>query len=215
LVNPPVSDTPDSSGIHDGPIDISERDAAVMQRIEQEGLTEFSFDGLRRLTGSHPETLSRTLARLEEIGVITKSPEGYSLTEPPRGRMTIAPTYSGGTHVHLLHTLLPYDVRPSMVIQSLKGRWFDRLRWVGISQSDDESTLKWVTEDGGAQIDARFERGQLDIEARVRDGADINSAVKAAHQLMNRISRLYANVGPRNRLMFRLAIDSRRLPAAM
>jgi len=215
LVNPPTPNSGEGPELPEWPLALSDRDADVIHRIEQEGLTEFSFDGLRRLTGAHPETLSRILSRLEELGVVTREPEGYAMTERAKGQMIIAPAYSGGAHIPLLHTLLPYDIRPETVIQSLKGRWFDRLRWVGISQGPDESTLKWVTEDGEAQIDARLVRGQLDIEARVKDGADVSSAVKAAHQLMNRISRLYTSSRPRSRMMFFSAARSRYAPAAM
>ena len=215
MVNPPTRDADEGAEIHGRAPSISDRDAEVIHRIEQEGLTVFTFDGIRRLTGAHPETLSRIMGRLEEQGVIVRDPEGYAMSERARGQMTMGPAYLGGAHIPLLHTMLPYDVEPSRFVQSLKGRWFDRLRWVGISQGEDEATLKWVTEDGAAQIDARFARGQLDIEARVRDGADISTVVKAAHQLMSRVSRLYSATRPRSRLMFTLATGSRRGPAAM
>lgn len=42
----------------------SERDSDVLSLIEEEGLTVFTFDGLKRRTGIHPETLSRILSRL-------------------------------------------------------------------------------------------------------------------------------------------------------
>ena len=38
---------------------LSERDADVLALIENEGLAIFTFDGLKRRTGLHPETLSR------------------------------------------------------------------------------------------------------------------------------------------------------------
>ncbi len=41
---------------------LSERDADVLALIENEDLTIFTFDGLKRRTGLHPETLSRILA---------------------------------------------------------------------------------------------------------------------------------------------------------
>ncbi len=59
---------------------LSERDADVLALIETEDLATFSFDGLKRRTGLHSETLSRILARLEEEGIIKKGPEGYKVT---------------------------------------------------------------------------------------------------------------------------------------
>ena len=56
--------------------------------------------------------------------------------------------------------------------------------------------MKWVTDDGSALIGARFTAGQLDIDAKVATDADLPKAVRAAHQLMGRISRLYASPRP-------------------
>ena len=58
----------------------SERDTDILSLIEEEGLTLFTFDGLKRRTGLHPETLSRILSRLEEEGIVKKGPEGYTVT---------------------------------------------------------------------------------------------------------------------------------------
>lgn len=193
---------------------LSDRDSEVMQRIEQEGLTGFSFDGLRRLTGAHPETLSRILERLEEAGMIEKTPSGYVVGDKLRGKVPLSVEDSGVTRVPLLHTLLPFDVPTSLVVDALKGKWFDRLRWVGLSQGEDGATLKWLTEDGKVQIDATISRGQLNMEAKVKEGTDIGSAVKAAHTLMSRISRLYVGSRTRGRLMFALA-SAPRHPVAM
>lgn len=187
----------------------------MVRRIGQEGLTGFSFDGLRRLTGAHPETLSRILERLEDVGIVSRAPDGYAITERAKGQVSLNSAHSERTRVSLLHTLLPYEFRQSAAIQALKGRWFDRLRWVGTSETEDGVTLKWVTEDGAVQLDARFSQGQLDIDARVRNGTDVSSAVKVAHQLMSRISRLYSGPRPRSRLMFTATTDSKFRPVAM
>ena len=52
---------------------LSERDADVLALIENEDLANFTFDGLKRRTGLHPETLSRILARLEQEGIVKRS----------------------------------------------------------------------------------------------------------------------------------------------
>jgi DNA-binding IclR family transcriptional regulator len=51
---------------------LSERDTDVLSLIDEEGLTLFTFDGLKRRLGLHPETLSRILSRLEEEGIVKK-----------------------------------------------------------------------------------------------------------------------------------------------
>jgi DNA-binding HxlR family transcriptional regulator len=202
LVAPDSPDFGEELGFADGIPELSDRDAEIVQRIEREGLSAFTFDGLKRLTRAHPETLSRALERLEEQGMVVKTPTGYAITEKAKSLASPVPAYSDVGHVPLLHTLLPYDTDPRVFIEALKGKWFDRLRWVGESYTNDGIVLKWVTEDGAVQVDARFSPGQLDIDARAREGSELNSAVKAAHQLMNRISRLYSSARPGRRVAF-------------
>ena len=45
---------------------LTPRDTGVLQTVMEEGLTVFTFDGLKRLTGLHQEKLSRIIDRLEE-----------------------------------------------------------------------------------------------------------------------------------------------------
>ena len=161
--------------------------------IEEEELSMFTFDGLRRITGTHPETLSRSLERLEEDGWVVKSPEGYSVTEKAKGLFAPRPASSAVKRVPILHTFLPYEASAGIIMGALKGRWFDSMRWVGTSESEEGLAMKWVTDDGSALIGARFTAGQLDIDAKVATDADLPKAVRAAHQLMGRISRLYAS----------------------
>ena len=175
---------------------VSPRDAEVVRTIEEEGLEIFTFDGLRRITGVHPETLSRSLERLEDGGLLVKSPEGYSVTEKARESFEAKPAYSGARKIPILHTFLPYEASAGTIISALKGRWFDTIRWVGTAETEEGFVMKWVTEDGTATIDARFSAGQLDVEAKIAKEADLPKAVRAAHQLMGRISRLYASPRP-------------------
>lgn len=172
------------------------RDADVVRTLEEEGLSVFTFDGLRRITGTHPETLSRSLERLEDNGLVVKSPEGYSVTAKAKGSFTPRPTFGRTGGVPILHTFLPYKASTETIVSALKGRWFDTIRWVGMAESDEGFVMKWVTDDGSAMIDVKLFAGQLDIDAKVENEADLPKAVRGAHQLMGRISKLYASPRP-------------------
>jgi len=174
----------------------SGRDSDVIRTISEQELSVFTFDGLRRLLGAHPETLSRSLDRLEESGMLTKSPDGYTTTPRAKIAYGIKAAAASGRWVALLHTFLPYGASQRVVVSALKGRWFDKMRWVGMTETDEGSVLKWVTDDGTVLINAKFESGQLDIEARVSKDSDIPGAVRAAHQLVARISRMYQSPRP-------------------
>src|SRR6266700_4540151 len=175
-------------------IDLTPRDSNILHAIQDEGLTVFDFDGLKRLLGVHQEMLSRVLDRLEDEGLLEKVSEGYRLTV--RGSQPIArPLSSTQPKIPIVQSLLPHDVDVQRIIAGLKGRWFGSLRWLGYSQTDEGLILKWITEEDNIQIDAKFTENYLSIDAKVGEEKDVSQAVKASHQLMGHISRLYS--GPR------------------
>src|SRR3989442_3321566 len=175
-------------------IDLTPRDSSILHAIQEEGLTVFAFDGLKRLLGVHQEMLSRVLDRLEDEGLLEKVPEGYRLTN--RGSHQVArPLSPTQPKIPIVQSLLPHDVDLQRIIAGLKGRWFGSLRWLGYSQNEEGLVLKWITEEDSIQIDAKFTENYLSIDAKVGGERDTSQAVKASHQLMGHISRLYG--GPR------------------
>src|SRR3989454_11024200 len=171
-------------------IDLTPRDSNILHAIQEEGLTVFAFDGLKRLLGVHQEMLSRVLDRLEDEGLVEKVSEGYRLTV--RGNQQAPrPLSSTQPRIPIVQSLLPHDIDVQRIIAGLKGRWFGSLRWLGYSQNEEGTVLKWITEDDAIQIDAKFTEAFLSIEAKVGEEKDTGQAVKAAHQLLGFISRLY------------------------
>jgi len=169
---------------------LTTRDTGVLQTVLEEGLTVFTFDGLKRLTGLHQEKLSRIIDRLEEEGLLEKVEEGYRITA--RGNQTIPrPLSSGLQPIPIVQSLLPRDVDLQQIISGLKGRWFGGLRWLGYTQNEEGTVLKWIAEEDGVQIDARFTDSYLSIDAKVAEGREVSQAVKAAHQLLGHVSGLY------------------------
>jgi len=174
----------------------SGRDAEVLRFLGEEDLLGFTFEGLRRKLGTHSETLSRILHRLEDQMILEKTPEGYHVTHKGKEMIGVKPLSSArpaGAAQHrvaILHTLLPYGRGSGEVISILKGRWFGPLRWLGYSEDERGTTMKWVTGDGAVQIDAIFSQGELSIEGNVREGKDLTDAIKASYQLVGHLSHV-------------------------
>ncbi len=168
---------------------LSERDTDVLALIETEGLATFTFDGLKRRTGLHSETLSRILCRLEEEGIIKKEHSGYRVTPKITALKLQQPSREAPT-TPLIQTFLPSDLLTQQLILSIKGKWFGSLRWLGISENNQGVTLKWVTEDGGIQIAANIQGTALTIEAKFLASNNLNAALKASYQLMSLIGKL-------------------------
>jgi hypothetical protein len=171
---------------------IGDRDSDILAFLSQEDFTFFTFEGLKRRLGLHPETLSRILNRLEQEGIIKKTSEGYTVTSEIAKYLKVHQPSPSESRVSLLQTYLPSDMPVQQLISSLRGRWFGLLRWLGLSETDENITLKWITEDGDIQIDAKITENQLNIEAKFLQHTNLNRALKAAYQLMAYIGKLCA-----------------------
>lgn len=192
---------------------LSERDTNVLKVIGEEGLTNFTFEGLRRRVGVHPETLSRVLYRLEDQGIVKKGLEGYEVTSKAKEILRLHSLSTREPRVPLLQTFLPLDVPIKQVVSNLRGRWFGVLRWLGCSENDEGITLKWVTEDGGIQVDADFSDGALSIGAKLLWEKDTNAALKASYQLIGYIAKLYSRPGRISRVAYFGIFDPYLMPA--
>ena len=180
---------------------LSERDTNVLQVFEEEGLTSFTFDGLKRRLGLHSETLSRVLCRLEDREFVEKGADGYKVTSKIREFLRFPPK-SKEPRVPILQTFLSPDVPIHQVVSDLRGKWFGVLRWLGCSENYECITLKWITEDGGTQVDAVFSNSGLNIDAKLLHGKDLNVALQASYQLIGHIAKLYSRSGQIRRVAY-------------
>jgi hypothetical protein len=171
----------------------SKKEASVLQLIIEENLSNFIFDGIKRKTGMHQETLSRALAELEQAGIITKANQGYRVADNVREHLAIPLSHDPSIHiVPLIQSILPEDVDLESILSGLQGKWFGTLRWFGCSESESSITLKWLTVDSKVQIDALFSDSSLSIEGKLQNNGDLSNAIKASHQLMEQIIKLYS-----------------------
>jgi len=166
------------------------RDTDILAFLSEEDIIFFTFEGLKRRLGLHPETLSRILNRLEQEGIVEKTSEGYKVMQEIAKHLKIRQTNTEDSRVPLLRTYLPTDVPVQQIVSSLRGRWFGLLRWLGLSETNEDITLKWITEDGDIQIDAKITETQLTIEAKFLHHNNLNKALKAGYQLMAYIGKL-------------------------
>jgi DNA-binding MarR family transcriptional regulator len=170
---------------------LTPRDTSVVQAIMGEDLTVFTFDGLKRLLGLHQEKLSRIIDRLEEEGVLEKVHDGYRITQ--KGNSMISqPLASTQIPIPIVQSLLPRDIDIEEIISQLKGRWFGKLRWLGYTKNEETTILKWIAEEQGYQIDAKFSDNYLSIDAKIGESGETSEAVKAAHLLLGHVSRSYS-----------------------
>ena len=172
--------------------ELSERDINVLQILDEEDLTCFTFEGLKRRLKIHQETLSRILSRLTEEEILKKINTHYTLTSKAKELLeTLNPELNKNPQ-KLFQTILPPQIPINKITSNLKGKWFGNLRWLGYSNTNEDIALKWITKDGEAVITAIFSQGKLCIEAKVVSDNDENNAINASYQLMGFITKLFS-----------------------
>lgn len=170
----------------------NERDLNVLNLIGEEGLTIFTFDGLKRRLGVHQETLSRILSRLEDQGLVEKQAEGYRVTARVKEFVQSPTLNTNEPRMPIMQTILSPDIPVQQLVSNLSGRWFGVLRWLGYSENKEGISLKWITEDGGIQVNANFSDNQLSIEAKPLHDKNLSAALRASYQLMGYIAKFYS-----------------------
>ncbi len=107
-----------------------------------------TFSGLRRVLDAHPESLSRSLRRLEREGLVERVDGGYrALAGPggiPLGALDDLRTVS--------HLDLPPGPGHERRLRALAGRWFGTLRWVGEVVRPEGRLLAWARRDGSGLV---------------------------------------------------------------
>lgn len=108
-----------------------------------------AFSGLRRALGAHPETLTRLLRRLERGGILTRTENGYALAD---GYHRAVGRPSQRTFRPVASVELAEGVTAEHVLGSLAGRWFGRLRWVGIYEREEDPWLVWSVDGASGHV---------------------------------------------------------------
>lgn len=140
-----------------------------------------AFSGLRRVLGVHPESLSRSLRRLEREGLVDHSPVGYrALGEAPKGGFLPASELRPIAQVEV-----PLGTPPDSVLGRLSGRWFGSLRWVGVVEGPSGQMLVWARRDGDGYVLLGIERNLLRVFVRGAVSEDDPSeAEESAYELL-------------------------------
>jgi len=144
-------------------------DGRVLSTL-QELRGRIAFSGLRRVLGAHPESLSRSLRRLEREGLVERTDGGYRAISAPGADRPVAPELKPIASVDL-----PVGVSRDFVHGRLAGRWFGSLRWVGRVERPDGALLAWAGRDGSGYTLLGIDRGVLRVYVPVDAAGDPTS----------------------------------------
>jgi len=161
-----------------------------MEMLSAESDATYTFQGLKRRLGLHQEKLTRILRRLEDDNLVAKTEDGYRTLKQKRGEarhlVEGAPIIRGQ---------LPPGIDSRLLLERIKGRWFKNFRWMGHSNSVDELSLYWITEDNKFQVRVQLSPMEILVWSQPTGHRESGSSVVAAYELFDRISRMIPELG--------------------
>ena len=178
--------------------DIHNNDGKILTLLNEAG-SKYSFKGIMRKLEMHQQSLARALHRLEELGLVRKSESGYELStvgESAASKMHAQPL-PRREYLQLLQTYIPVaSVRPIEIVQSLIGKWFKNLRWLGMIAGGTGYTLQWASDDGAFQVNLRIISDYIVIETNASSEKDKVHAMVGSYSIYEHIARkLQSKIG--------------------
>lgn len=170
--------------------DFHNNDNKVLSVLNEAG-SNYSFKGLMRKLNLHQQSLSRALHRLEEMGLVEKSPVGYRLSKDGGSAISRVGLHSpkGREYMQLLQSYIPLNVRAVEIVRQLAGRWFKNLRWIGMIDSGTGYTLQWSGDDGSFQINLRMISDYIVIETNASTEKEKVDAMVGSYAIYEQITK--------------------------
>ena len=178
-----TGELPFLEGFHDN-------DSKILSLLNQEAGTYYSFKGLMRKLNLHQQSLARALGRLEQLGLVKRSEHGYKLNDIEQKKSGTAMCRKPSAYRHLLQAYIPPGIEAKEIVRKLSGRWFSRIRWIGLIESETNYMLQWINEDNSFQINVRIIWDHIIIEANAVSDKDKIEAVVASFKIFDQIVKL-------------------------
>lgn len=166
-------------------LDLAGREQDVVQELGRFGDARIAFQGLRRRLGLHPQALTRTLRSLERAGIVGHDERGYFVI--PKHRRAAA-TGPDASYRPVFAAILPPHVEPKRLAQQLSRRWFQGLRWYGITEQPGEFLLHWILESDHASVRLRVTHRGVGLE--LEDGSS-GLPFEAAAPILQAVAAYY------------------------
>ena len=159
---------------------------------DENTIATFSFNGLKSILNIHQEILSRSLRRLQELGLIERTKLGYRSTKD--GKMIFSKLESKSNkersnqtkNTQILQVYVPYKLANKKIVQSISGKWFDNLRWVGMVQTLTGYQLKWKDIESSIEIVVYMSENNIIIETN-DNPSDISKAFRYSTRIIESI----------------------------
>ena len=170
-------------------------DNKILSLLNEDTGSCYSFKGLMRKLKLHQQSLSRALYRLEQSGLISRSQNGYRLKlnaqgpNPVKGRDLLGGS-SKGSFIILLQTFIPKGFTARNILESLVGKWFGSLRWIGLIEMEIGCSLQWANEENSFQVNLKIIWDSIIIETNASSNSDEANAMVGSVKMFEQITKL-------------------------
>jgi predicted transcriptional regulator len=141
----------------------------LSENEDENTIAIFSFNGFKIRLNLHQEILSRSLKRLKELGLIYKTKLGYKSTKNGKiifSKLKKISNQKKGEQKYnqIIQISVPFILPNQQIVQSLSGKWFNSLRWIGMTQNASEYQLKWKDIEDFIEIVVYLSNNNISIE---------------------------------------------------
>lgn len=183
--------------------DLGVNDRKIILQLNDEGELNhyYTFNGLRRKTNLHQQSLSRALHRLEHLGLVEKTITGYKIMKKWKAptsqscitQFTNSPIklpIESGDFTPLIQTYLPANVMTYDTISALTRKWFGTLRWLGFVEGDNGYVLQWIGAEYKVQVNLRIFSRYVIIETNATDEKERMELMISSLKILDHVTKL-------------------------
>jgi hypothetical protein len=186
-----TSNDPGPLALHD----LADRERDVLQELGRDADARVAFQGLRRRLRLHPQALTRTLRSLERAGFVLHDEKGYFVA-PARRDLVQSPLSPPSQPLRpVFAALLPPHVDFKHLADQLSRRWFQGLRWYGVTEHAGEYVLHWLMDPNGANVRLRITARAIGLELEA-SGSNAPMPYEAVAPIMQAVATFYARGKP-------------------
>ncbi len=185
---------------------LNDNDLKILSLLQQENDNcrnpRYTFAGLMRRLNMHQQSLARSLHRLQKLELIQKFDIGFGLIAQNKQPSQLS-THHNRCDLHntknknmqeqqlpyfqLLQTRVPISISDEELIQRLVGKWFSKLRWIGLMKNEDAYWLQWINIDNSFYVDLYVVSKYITIETNAITDEDKIDAMLGSNRIYEQI----------------------------
>lgn len=203
----------DSTGISLDDFQVNDKKVlSILNQDNDLADNQYTFNGLARKLGIHQQSLSRSLHRLENSGLVEKSEAGYRPSKNlrsilvKRSRLDLENLSRKISKQHLqfvqvLQLYIPSTVEVEEIVNKLVGKWFGNLRWIGLIDGDGGYVLQWANGDK-FQVNLKIVSRYAVVESNAMGDKSKAESMVSAYRIFEQITKVFQKTksGGRNNL---------------